>query len=484
MRLRRKFVLYLVGLHVLFATFAVIFLLDHRIWLLVVEILFAASLAVTLGLVSALFRPLELIRSGTATIEERDFTTRFREVGPPEVVELFAVYNRMVDHLREERIRLEEQNWFLDRVLAASPAGILVFDFDGRIATANPAAERLLGTPAAQLVGRTLAELAAPETNGGGSGGHGTAGAPSRELTIAGEQLMQLAIDQPRVLALHGRRRVKGQRAQFLDRGFSRSFILLEELTDELRQSEKSAYEKLIRMMSHEINNTSAAVSSLLESCATYASQIRPADRQDFSGALAVASGRMRQLSAFMRDLADVVRLPAPKRRPHDLERLISGVQLLLREESARRRVTWVQEIEPELPRVELDPTQVEQAVINILKNGLEAIGEDGTITIRLWRAPDGRCCAAFRDSGQGVPAELRAHLFTPFFSTKQDGQGIGLTVVQEILLAHGCDFALESRPGGPTEFTIRFPSAAGVQAGRQEPERGAQAEPSSPLSG
>jgi nitrogen fixation/metabolism regulation signal transduction histidine kinase len=462
MTLRRKFVAYLVALHLLFAAGAVVFLLDHRIWLLVVEILFAASLAVTLALVSALFRPLDLIRSGAATIEERDFATRFREVGPPEVVELYAVYNRMVDHLREERIQLEEQNWFLARILDASPSGILIFDFNARIVSVNPAAERLLETPAARLIGCTLADLPVLGRNGDDArGSRGEPGADS-EPGIATE-LMGLDIDQPRVIPLHGRRRVKCQRSQFLDRGFSRSFILLEELTEELRQSEKSAYEKLIRMMSHEINNTSAAVCSLLESCCNYEAQIQERDRQDFTGALAVAIARMRQLSAFMRDLADVVRLPAPKLKPGDLPRLVGDVQFLCKEESARRRITWVTDIERGLPPVALDPIQMEQVLLNILKNAMEAIGEDGTIAIRLTRDPDGRCRAMFRDSGRGVPVELREHLFTPFFTSKENGQGIGLTVVREILLAHGCDFALESRPGGPTEFSIRFPIPAAL---------------------
>jgi signal transduction histidine kinase len=101
----------------------------------------------------------------------------------------------------------------------------------------------------------------------------------------------------------------------------------------------------------------------------------------------------------------------------------------------------------------------MEQVLLNILKNAMEAIGMDGTITLRVGRDTEGRCSVTVRDSGVGIPSELREHLFTPFFSTKENGQGIGLTVVQEILLAHDCDFALDSTPGGPTEFAIRFPA-------------------------
>ncbi len=452
MRLRHKFLLYLVAIHVLFAACAAVFLHQHRIWLVAVELVFVVSLAIALRLLHALFQPIELIRSGTAVIEEEDFATRLRETGPPEVVELYSVYNKMVDHLREERIRLEEQNWFLVRILDASPSGILVFDFDNHIAAVNPAAERMFGTPATKLLGRSLASLAV-----GDNGGFGRPSAvpPS---TFAGE-LAVLAVEEPRVLALRGGRRVKCQRRLFFDRGFTRSFILLEELTEELRQSEKAAYEKLIRMMSHEVNNTAAAVSSLLESCLSYGTQIQKDDREDFTGAVSVAIGRVGQMNAFMREFAEVVRLPAPRRRPCDIERLISGVLILLREESARRRIALVTEIEPGLPPVDVDPTQMEQVFLNILKNAMEAIGDEGTITIRAGRDQESRPFAMVRDSGRGIPPEIREHLFTPFFTTKENGQGIGLTVVQEILLAHDCDFALESAPGGPTEFAIRFPA-------------------------
>ena len=453
MRLRRKFVLYLVLVHLLFAAGAAVFLHQHRIWLVAVEVLFAVSLAIALGLLRALFQPIDLLRSGIAVIEEQDFATRLRETGPPEAVELYSVYNKMVDHLREERIRLEEQNWFLVRILEASPSGILVFDFDNHIAAVNPAAERMFGSSAPKLIGRSLASLAGGEN---GASGRPSAVPPS---IFAGE-LAALAVEEPRVLSLRGGRRVKCQRRQFFDRGFSRSFILLEELTEELRQSEKAAYEKLIRMMSHEVNNTAAAVGSLLESCLSYASQLREDDRQDFTGALSVAIGRVGQLNAFTREFAEVVRLPAPKRRPSDLERLIAGVHMLLREESTRRRIAWIMEIEGGSLPVDVDATQMEQVFLNIVKNAMEAIGTDGTITIRAGRDADHRCFATVRDSAGGIAPELREHLFTPFFTTKKDGQGIGLTVVQEILLAHDCDFTLESAPDGPTEFAIRFPAS------------------------
>jgi signal transduction histidine kinase len=103
-----------------------------------------------------------------------------------------------------------------------------------------------------------------------------------------------------------------------------------------------------------------------------------------------------------------------------------------------------------------LDRSQMEQVFVNVLKNAIEAINDAGTVTIRLGKQA-GRSFVMIKDTGCGVSLAARANLFTPFFSTKDNGQGIGLTLAQEILDQHGFEFSLESQPGQPTEFTIYF---------------------------
>jgi len=142
--LRLKFILYLVSIHLLFAGVAIYLLSKHRLWLLAVEAVFVISLAAGVSIIRNLFGTIELINTGAQFIEDSDFTSRFREVGQPEMDHLVHVYNRMADSLREERVRMQEQNYFLDKVLTASPSGVVTFDFDGRIAMANPTAERML----------------------------------------------------------------------------------------------------------------------------------------------------------------------------------------------------------------------------------------------------------------------------------------------------------------------------------------------------
>ena len=434
MSLRRGFVLYLLFVHVLFAALAVPLFRGQRLWLLALEVALLASLLTGLSLVRSLFGPLEILREGAQLLAESDFTTRFRETSRPEMDDLIRVYNRMADHLREERVRTQEQHYFLAQILEVSPSGIVILDYDGKVEFANPAAERLLDGTRSAMKGRRLAELAGP----------------------LGDGLETLAAGESRVVPAHGGRRVRVRHGRFLDRGFARSFLLLEELTEELRQFEKAAYEKLIRMMSHEVNNSVGAVSSLLNSSLGLGRGLPPPEGQDLESALRVAIGRTEQLGAFMRGFAEVVRVPPPRLAPCDVRGLLEGMTRLLAPEAERRCVRWRWDAPSPLPAVALDRIQMEQVFVNVIKNSLEAIGCDGTVTIRLGqRGP--RPFVTIEDSGRGLPPEARANLFTPFFTTKQNGQGLGLTLVREILEQHRFDYALEASPGGPTQFTIVF---------------------------
>ncbi|MFN8002929.1 MAG: ATP-binding protein [Acidobacteriota bacterium] len=434
--LRFKFILYLICVHLLFAGVAVYLLSQHRIWLLAVEAVFICSLAVGIKLIRNLFGTIELLNTGAQFIQDSDFTSRFREVGQPEIDRLVQVYNRMADHLREERARMQEQNYFLEKIVAASPSGILILDFDGRIAIINPAAERMLAQTTGQIVSKQLQELPAPFA----------------------QTLAELPVGEACVMPLLGRRRVKCRRSQFLDRGFTRDFILMEELTEELRQAEKTAYEKVIRVMSHEVNNSVGSANSLLHSCLHYAGQIGAEDRTDFETALQVVIGRTNQLSGFMRNFADVFRLPPPQLQPCPLQELLETISVLFKAECQSRGIVLRLEVQEPLGSVWLDRGQLEQVFVNVLKNAVEAVGENGTITIRLCRQA-GQKCVIIEDSGCGISPAVRANLFTPFYSTKGNGQGIGLTLVQEILDAHGFEFSLESAPGQTTQFTIYFDS-------------------------
>ncbi len=433
--LRVKLILYLGLVHLVLAVFCWFVLRRTPLALFAVEGLFVLSVAIGLRFVRALFVPLDLIRTGAELIGERDFSCEFLVTGQPEMDALVGIYNRMIASLREERLKVAEQHYFVDRVLSASPAGVVTLDFDGRVSLLNASAEKLLGTTAAAVLGKRL------EAAG----------------IALGAALAAVPAGEARVLPLPGGRRLKAARTELFDRGFSRGFFLLEELTEELRASEKAAYGKLVRMMSHEINNSVGAVGSLLDSFRGYAAQLGPGDSDDMLQAITVAIHRLENLRSFTGGFADVVRLPAPDPRPTDARRLVDELVLLLRPELERRGIecAWaeVQEVGP----IAMDRNQMEQVLVNVLRNAVEAIGENGRITLRLALAA-GRPVLLISDSGDGIAEDVLPLLFTPFFSTKRNGRGLGLTLVQEILSQHGFGFSLATAPGGHgAEFRLTF---------------------------
>ncbi|MGH9419669.1 MAG: sensor histidine kinase, partial [Thermoanaerobaculia bacterium] len=390
-------------------------LMKDQFWLFAVEVFFAISIVISYRLVTALFVPLELIRTGSELISERDFTSRFVPIGQPEMDRLIEIYNLMIDRLRDERLAAEEQQQLLQKIVEASPSGIVICDFDGRMQQANPVAQRLLNEPA---VAETLPTLAPGE---------------SKLVTLAGA------------------RKLKVWHAEFRDRGFAKTFYLLEEMTEELRLTEKTAYEKLIRMMSHEVNNSVGAVRSLLESVLRYGDQIGADDRNDFTNALTIAAARIESLNRFMTGFADVVRLPPPHLREVELAFVVEDIATLLRPELEQRRIA----LRIDIPRdaiVHADQSQIEQVIINVIRNAMESIIDDGEIAVGF---RDGVLSIA--DTGRGLDPSSRDELFTPFFTTKREGRGLGLTIVSEILTNHHLPFTLQNREGGGAEFRVTF---------------------------
>jgi len=434
MSLRARVILYLVLIHVLFATIALIVLWHNRLWLFAIEGAFVLSITLGVLLVRSFFVPLELIRTGAELIAERDFGSHFREAGNPEMDSLIGVYNRMIDTLREERLRIEEQDRLLDRVIDASPSAIVTTDFDGRIERMNPGALALSGLDAAVVAAQPIDAVDNP-------------------LFRA---LAALEPGESIVVPLGGYHRIRCRRAQYFDRGFPKSVYVADELTEELRRSEKAAYDKLIRMISHEVNNSGAAVRSLLESVAHYGGQLDDADREDFRTAISVASSRLENLNRFVNGFAEIVRLPEPHREPVDLGPLLRDIVTLLTPELQNRGIEIAWRVDPMPAIVDLDKNQFEQVLVNVLKNAAEAIGRDGRVSIDVVDDAN-RFLLTVRDTGPGVASTIESELFTPFVSTKRDGRGLGLTIAREILAQHGFEFWLRNRDEGGAEFGVRM---------------------------
>ncbi len=432
--LRLRVAIFVVLLHAAFATVAARVLWEDPRWLFIVEILLASSFVLSILFTRAVLLPLDLIGTGSELIAERDFTTRFQPVGQPELDRLVAVYNRMIDELRNERLLVREKNELLDRIVEASPGGIVIADLDGRVAEANPAAAALLGTPAGDLAGRPIAELGGP----------------------VAAALAALAPEESTIVGLPDGRRVRLRRAAFRDRGFLRSFYLVEELTRELRASERAAYGKLIRTMSHEVNNSVGAVGSLLGSLGELVHQLPDERRATAARAVRVAAARLESLAAFMQRLAGVVRVPEPEVRRCDVERLVDDVLELYAATFEERSVAVERRRDGDARSVPLDKNQIEQVLVNVVKNAVEAMPYGGilTVTTRSGSAA-GALELTVEDTGEGLSEPVREHLFDPFFTTKEQGCGLGLTLTREILGRHGFPFALEPGAAGGARFRV-----------------------------
>ena len=426
MRLRTLLIAHVAILHAAVAALAWLSLRTTPWALLACEAALALSAAVTWALVSRLFVPLQMLRVGTELLREGDFTARLRPTGQPELDALADVYNRMADQLRAERTRLVEQDLFLERLIDASPAGVVTLDLDDRVSLVSPSAERLLGVDARVVAGARVAELgdAGPSLDAIPAGG-------SRLVTRAGRSL-------------------RVRRAEFRDRGFRRAFLLVEEMTDELRASERGAHERIVQVMAHEVRNSVGAVRSLLDSVGPLVAQLPAAPRGDVEAALDIAARRLLGLNSFMNAVADVVRLPPPRREACDVSRLVDDVVTLIAPDAEARGIALRREI-ARVPEASLDKNQLEQALINVLRNALEATPAGGAVTVSL--SADGEL--SVRDGGPGLSAEIRRRMEMPFFTTKPGGRGVGLMLVREVLAAHGLPFLLESHPEGGAEARI-----------------------------
>ena len=432
MTLRSKFILFALFVHVLLGVLAWYILQQNKYLFLGMELLILCSVFVTAQLYRSFFKPLDLIRAGIESIKDKDFSSTFTAVGQKDLDDLVNVYNRMITQLRRERVAQAEKHFLLDKLIQASPAGIILLGFDNQVESINPAAERFLGMRLAELQGKHVSQL--PD--------------------VWAEQLKDLPTGQSVTFRIHGTWTYRCHRAHFLDRGFQHYFILIEELTEAILQNERQAYEKVIRVMSHEVNNTTGAINSILGSLQYYAPQLKPEDQEDYEHVLQVAIDRNANLSRFMAGFADVVRLPRPKKEVTDVHVLLQDLYRLLKPELDRRCISFTWRLAPGTVCLALDKNQMEQVLLNIFKNAMEAIKESGEIEVQTQADPPR---IIVTDTGEGIPEDIQPHLFTPFYTSKKTGQGIGLTMVRDILMNHGYTFSLSSNGQGRTQFVINL---------------------------
>ena len=376
-------------------------------------------------------KPLNSIAGGMDLLRAQDFSSRLAPVGQQEADRIVQVFNRMMDQLKEERLRLREQNHFLDLLINVSPMGVVILTFDERIAMANKAALEFLGeTNEKAILNKTMTQL-------------------SSDLA---EELSRLPKDATETIRLSDSHIYRCSRLSFVDHGFAHPFFLIESLTSEVMKAEKKAYEKVIRMIAHEVNNTVAGTTSALETIDDALQTME--DTDDLREVMKVCIERSFNMSQFITNFANVVKIPEPQTEEVGLNARVEACKIFMENVCQHRNIKLHMELCEENPIVKMDTSLFEQVLINIIKNSAESIDEGGEIVIRTTASP---LTLEVCDNGKGISKEIESKLFTPFFSTKPNGQGIGLIFIREVLMKHGFSFSLRTYPDGITRFRIRF---------------------------
>jgi two-component system nitrogen regulation sensor histidine kinase NtrY len=429
MSLRIKYWSIIIALHVVLIVLCYTLLFDKKWLFLCSEVILLASLYFSYLLYNALIRPISLMYMGSNAIRDRDFSVKFLHTGSKEMNNLIDIYNSMINTLGQERTTAEEQSIFLENLISISPVGIIILDFDGRIEILNKHAKQLLNQKS-NPIGILLSEIMHPVISG----------------------ILKIESGQSLIIKADGNKKYRCQVSNIVHKGFLRKFILIEDLTTELLNSEKDAYGKIIRMMAHEVNNSMGAVNSILTTVHQFGFEGADADPELKAG-LETAIERNNNLTTFMKNYAQVIRVVPPFLQNIEISKYLRNAVRLWANICAEKNIILnVESLDQEMT-LSLDPIQMEQVISNIIKNSIESIGADGEIRLGLLAGKKG---FYIRDNGAGIDESTKDQLFSPFFSTKPYGQGVGLMLISEILQKHEAHFNLYSE-GNWTSFEIWF---------------------------
>jgi two-component system, NtrC family, nitrogen regulation sensor histidine kinase NtrY len=396
------------------------------------EVAIVISFLIFINLYRTVFRPFKLLQAGIESIADKDFSLKFLPVGQPELDRLIDVFNKMIDQLRLERTKTIEKNFFLEKLIEASPAAIIILDKNSTIQAINPATFDFLAININSQYPKTMQDLPGPWNY----------------------ELAKLNETDTVVVQLNGINLYKCYKSNFVDRGVKQSFFMIERLTKELLKAERQSYEKVIRMMSHEVNNSVGAVNSIIDSTVKFMENQKIPENKEFADVLNIAKERIINLNLFTKRFADIVHIPHPNITKIDIKEVINHVLICFKSEFEQKQISVNTQYQSEETIVSFDYQQLELVIINIVKNAVQAIETEGKINLIFQNNPQ---MLIVENSGEQIPETIQKKLFEPFFTTKKTGQGIGLTLIREILSNHDCVFWLKTREDGITEFRIDF---------------------------
>lgn len=387
-------------------------------------------LGMTLGLTALLalrlrhfvVYPLQTVSNLLEALREGDYSLRGSRARQNDAIgDVVWEINTLSATLREQRLRVEEARSLLGKVMNEIDIAMLTFDADRCLRLINAAGARLLAQAPEKLIGRSAAELDMAAC-----------------LDIEHESTVKRTF--PGASGRFSLRRVV-----FRQEGVPHELLVISDLSRALRQEEREAWQRLIRVLGHELNNSLAPIRSMAETLGSVIAREPPPEewREDTIGGLKLIRDRADALARFMLGYAALARLPAPVRRS------VSAIDLVARAAQWERRVPV--KVAPGADfELFVDPDQIEQALINLIKNAAEAMLAEGANTASQvavevdWEVLNGELCIQVSDTGAGLASS--DNLFVPFFTTKPGGSGVGLVLARQVAEAHGGSLSLENR--------------------------------------
>jgi two-component system nitrogen regulation sensor histidine kinase NtrY len=374
-------------------------------------------------------RPLQTMSNLLAALREGDYSIRARGAREGSALgEVLLEVNSLGETLRQQRLGAFEATALLRTIMSEIDVAVFTFDPKRRLRLVNRAGETLLGQPMDKLLGKTANELAL-------------------------DRCLEANEDEPLTLNFPGASGRWGiRRSTFREEGLPHELLVLTDLSRTLREEERRAWQRLVRVLGHEMNNSLAPIKSL---AASLESLLRrdplPADwKEDASTGLNSIASRADSLSRFLQAYTRLTKLPPPQKQNVDLGKLVQRVVDL----EPRLNVKVIPG--PETV-IRADAAQIEQALINLVHNAVDASLETHGKVVIGWREKEEVVEIFVQDDGPGIMNP--ANLFVPFFTTKPDGSGIGLPLSRQIAEAHGGSLALTNRElGNGAEALLRLP--------------------------
>lgn len=430
MSLKFKYILFITLIHVVLILVIYQWLEENKWLFLGAEILVVCSLFLSYQLYKGFIKPIQLMQSGVDAIADADFSIKYTKTGSSEINNLIETYNQMIDQLREERTLMSGQSYFVQNLIEVTPLGVIIMDYDGKLSNVNPAAAKILDIKD-RWNEKSLEEY------------------PNELIP----KILKIENNKPSLIEVNGIDKYKVQINEVVHQGFKRKFILIDDLSTEMLNTQKEAFGKIIRMMAHEVNNSMGAVNSILDTVIEYGFENSSDDTLKES--LIIAKERNVGLGKFMANYASILRLPKPQIQKMDLASVLKKSGQLFIPRAKALDISIEFDIPNHSVTINGDKLLLEQAISNMIKNAIESIDNNGDIKISCTEYPTTFTIA---DNGKGIPEKIVHKIFTPFFSTKPTGQGVGLMLIRDILTSHKTEFSLKTDPLTKwTEFKVKF---------------------------